>query len=463
MKNKRITSAWPLFGAVIALVTCCPFLLVRVEAQTGTNAVYNSSSTCSPCTPSTAFIDASLFVNSPPPLSRNFCGVLNYILNPTNGVLPTGTIVIEARGLNAGNTSMTCTTTNPSPWGSGSSYLNVPSTILLPAATIVIPSTWLLPNNTKLIGEGSNATGGTTIQALANSFTTNTPMIQFGSAPVCGVNPCTAISVENMMLDGQGQFINGIQNASSAQLSYVNNVTLYQIRDTGLQVSGTAQNSGPYSNITFDVGNSSATTSTVCANVRGLNGTLGIHGLTCSSTNNDAQVAIYLDSSNTTIEDVNIAGFWDGILVGSQAPAQSDVLLNISGNTHTTGLSSPINVIHISNAMTNSTPNVSDLSVMGVNNAGPSGTNSFQDDLTSTRLSDAYVAMYALGKPANGGYSRFTTSPNAATWAAGTSAPSTTVPCNASTAGSLYSNTSANASPALYVCPVGGGIWASVK
>jgi hypothetical protein len=169
---------------------------------------------------------------------------------------------------------------------------------------------------------------------------------------------------------------------------------------------------------------------------------------------------VYLDSSNTTIEDVDIAGFYNGILVGSVAPAQSDVLLNISGNTHETSNTTPINVIVISNA---GSPNVSDLSVVGVNNAGPSGTNAINDLLTTTTLPDAYVAMYALGKPKNGGYSRFTTSPNAATWAAGTNAPSTTVACNANTAGSLYSNTSANASPALYVCPVGGGTWVSVK
>lgn len=455
MKNvSRLESAGAFVGAVITLVVCFSIPSTQAEAQTGANAVYNSSGTCSPCTPSTAFIDASVFGG----IHTDFCTVLNGILGSLG--YPTGGAVIDARGLPATGTSNTCTS---SPWGSGRSYVNVPSTILLPAATIIIPATWLLPNNTKLIGEGSNATGGTTIQAKANSFATNTPMIQFGSSPVCAPNPCTTISVEDLMLDGQGQFINGIQNANSAELSYVNNVTLYQVRNTGLMVSGTAQNSGPYSNITLNVGNYSATTSTVCANINGLNGTRGIHGLTCISTNNDAEVAVYLDSSNTTIEDVNIAGFWDGILVGSQAPAQSNVLLNISGNTHTTGVSSPINVIHISNAMTDSVPNVSDLSSMGINNAGPSGTHSFQDDLTSTTLSDAYVAMYALGKPVNGGYSRFTTSPNAATWAAGTGAPSTTVPCKASTAGSLYSNTSASASPALYVCPVGGGIWVSVK
>jgi hypothetical protein len=465
VKNlRRFTSAWTLFSAVIVLGACFSILSIRAEAQIGKNAVYNSSSTCSPCTPSTAFIDASVFANSPPPLNRNFCGVLNFILSSTT--YPLGGAVIDARGLNSGNTSMTCTS---SPWGSGSGYLNEPSTILLPATggasptPIIIPSTWVLPSSTRLIGEGSNATGGTTIQALANNFATNTPMIQFGLSSTACSSVCTAISVEDLTLDGQGQFINGIQNANSGQLSYVNNVNLYQIRDTGLQVSGNAQDSGPYSNITFDVGSYSGLASTVCANVNGLSGTRGIHGLSCISDTSDSSVAVYLDSSNTTIEDVTIAGFYNGILVGSVAAAQSDILLNISGNTHYGANLVPINVVVISSAVTGTSANVSDVSLVGINNAGPSGTNSISDQLTSTTLSDTYVAMYALGKPKNGGYSRFTTSPNAATWAAGTSAPSTTVSCNAATAGSLYSNTSPSASPALYLCPVGGGTWVSVK
>ena len=50
----------------------------------------------------------------------------------------------------------------------------------------------------------------------------------------------------------------------------------------------------------------------------------GIHGLKCKSETNDAQAAVLLDSSNNSIEDVNIVGFYDGILVGSQASAQSN-------------------------------------------------------------------------------------------------------------------------------------------
>ena len=82
-------------------------------------------------------------------------------------------------------------------------------------------------------------------------------MIQFGSAPpfcpIARSGPvCTGIALEHLTLDGQGQAINGIANAESQANSYVDHVSLYRILGIGLSVSGTANDSGPYSNITFD-------------------------------------------------------------------------------------------------------------------------------------------------------------------------------------------------------------------
>ena len=180
---------------------------------------------------------------------------------------------------------MTCTI---SPWGSGSGYLNVPSTILLPATggatptPIIIPnsSPWILPSNTHLIGEGDGipvyssgslvSTPGTTIQAKSGFSGT---MIQFGSASVCPSGVCTGISVENLTLDGQGplgQTVSGIANAYSQDGSYVDHVSLYQILGTGLAVSGNPSKSGPYSNITFDTDGSSGLPATVCASINGV-------------------------------------------------------------------------------------------------------------------------------------------------------------------------------------------------
>ena len=83
---------------------------------------------------------------------------------------------------------------------------------------------------------------------------------------------------------------------------------LYQILGTGLSVSGSANNSGPYSNLTFDTGAYSGQNSTVCASITGLTATRGIHGLSCTSQALNAGTAILLDASNNSIEDVTIAG-----------------------------------------------------------------------------------------------------------------------------------------------------------
>jgi hypothetical protein len=230
-----------------------------------------------------------------------------------------------------------------------------------------------------------------------------------------------------------------------------------------LQVSGISQSSGPYTNITFNTGTYSGGSTTVCVQLAA-SSTRGVHGLTCQSNSTDAPSAVLLDSSNNSIEDVIIAGFYNGILVGENAAAQSDVLLNISGSTKGCPppqcINSPINVINIAK----SGNTVTNLSIMGASNSGGSGTSTIYDNITSTTLSDPYVAMYILGSAVGGGnngYSRFTTSLNAATWVAGPNAPSN-VPCSASAGGSLFSNTSGNG-VALWFCPVAGGTWTKIR
>jgi hypothetical protein len=233
--------------------------------------------------------------------------------------------VIDARGI-SGTSNLKCT--HGTPWTEGSTTVTAPSTILLPATggatptPIIISTPWILPSNTHLIGEGDGipvyssgtltSTPGTTIQAASGFSGT---MIQFGSSsPVCPSTGCSGISVENLTLDGQGplgQTVNGIANAYSQDGSYVDHVSLYQILGTGLAVSGIASNSGPYSNITFDTGGSSGLPGTVCASINGVGGTHGIHGLSCNSETNDANAAVLLDSSNNSIEDVRIVGFYD--------------------------------------------------------------------------------------------------------------------------------------------------------
>jgi hypothetical protein len=454
MTDLRRSGFW-MFAA--ALLGWFSIFSTRVDAQSqGNDAVYNSNAKCSSTTScgfSGAFIDASVFVSTANP---NICALLNGILNGsllgTQGY-PTAGAVIDARGLSSNNTNMQC---KGSPWAGITSP--TPSTILLPAGTILIPKSWILPANTRLIGEGDNPyasspAAGTTIQACKSPPNTcsfsDSAMIQFGSSSASG------ISVEKIALDGQGQVINGIVNSNSGAQTYVDRITLFQIFGVGLLLQSNASYSGPYTNITFDTGTTYAGQSqTTCAqlyNVTG--GTHGIHGLTCMAQTADATSAVLLDSSNNSLEDITIAGFHSGIVLGSLGPAQSNVLFNVSDSTKACNpqCAPPINMVHIEANTTNGQPNVTDLSVMGASNGGP-GTLTILDDLTSTQLSDTFVGIYALGKSSSGGYSRFTTSPNASavTWAVGQSGPQSS--CSTGSIYSCIGGSGNGCSYALYGC-----------
>jgi len=443
--------------SVIALLFVLMMLLYPTSgiAQQGFDAVYNSSGTS---IPSAAYVDATQF------LGTDLCSTIYNVLNVTTTFIPGE--VIDARGVIAAGASPVCAHT---PWNNGTTYLSTKaSTILLPAGTITIPSSWIIPNNTRVIGiePGSYHTTpatGTMIQACLSSitgchglnFASGTAMLQFGDSncPQTGTD-CTGISVEGVVLNGNGLNIIGIQNSNAQDLSFVDHVTLYKIFGTGLMVSGNAQHSGPYSNVVFDTGTSSAAP-TACAQIEGITGgTRGIHGLTCISST-VGQTAVFLDSSNNSLEDIRINGFVDGILVGSNGVAKSNVLINITGDTVPWNqlVQMPIYIVHISNAQTSGQANVSDLAVVGVSNAGGTNTATVLDDLTSTMFGDQ-VALYVLGESANGGYSRFTTSHNAATWAVGANAPTPSSPCPI---GSLYTMTGIlnGISGHLYVCTKG--------
>lgn len=420
MRNITGATRELVFLAAALLLTCV--LEVPVIAQSaGQNAVYNSTTT----TGSSAFIDASMLVTP----GSTICTTLNGILASYS--YP---IIIDARALTSMITNMTCAG-GTTPWQNGvsSPYITTPSTILLPPGTIVIHTSWILPANTRLIGEGdglpsNGALSGTTIQS-APSFALPGAIIQFGQSS-CSA-PCPAISIENLVLDGLGQSVSGIVNQYSQDQSFVDHVGLYRILGTGLLVSGSAENSGPYSNIAFDT-DGSATTSTVCAQILTVSGgTHGIHGLTCKSSSTAyPPAAVLLDSSGNSLEDIAVSGFSDGVLVGSNASALSNVLINIIGDTTRRPVATPVNAIHISSANP-----VEGLAIKGVSNSQLPGTYTIQDDLTALHLLDQYVAMYAAGKSSGGGYVRFTTSPNAPHWVTGKNSPSAS-PC---VRGSLYS------------------------
>ena len=259
-----------LLGSVVAVMVWFVAFptLATAQGSQGQDAVYNS---INGVVGSSSFIDASMFVFS----GSTLCSTIYRVLTSTIPPYPSAGAVIDARGLNAGNTNMTCAP-GWTPWNNGTTFQNKPSAILLPAGTIVIPTTWVLPSNTRLVGEGENnplsSTPGTTIQ-VNNSMVLLSTVIQFGSSSttVCPPpwNVVCGISVEQLTLDGRAQSVHGIVNQFSQTNTYVDHVTLYQILGTGLLISGVgATNSGPYTNITFDTGGYSGTSSTVCAGGR---------------------------------------------------------------------------------------------------------------------------------------------------------------------------------------------------
>ena len=367
-------------------------------------------------------------------------------------------IIVDARGVNPG-TSQGC---SDSPWD-----LTVQphaTVILLPSGTITTSNTWTMPSQARLIGEGP---GQTVLQA---NFTAN-DMIDMGNSTLCPTrNDCPAIAVEHLALNGNSESgVNGIVNNYGQELSYVNDVSFSLIKGTALSLNQNTSNSGPYSNLMMsNVG--------TCVNINGPQGIRGIHGLTCN-TNTSSSVAILLNGSNISLEDMSLTGSsgsnTDGIQIGgvASASAQNNVLFNISGTGFT-------NLIHIENntgtincpgqtSLNGSTVNnVCDITILGVTNG--SG-NTVYDQVSNTTLTDSHLGMYILGEPVQYGtgsstnnvflgYSHFTTSLNWPTWLVGASQPSPLTSCP--NVGSLYSVSGSGAAPTLLECESSG--WVSI-
>jgi hypothetical protein len=411
-------------GAAMALILAGTWLYtpsVTKAQSAGNNAVYNSAG----LTGSSAFIDANALTPG-----SDVCAQISAAL----GTAPSGA-VIDARG----STSLHC---SASPWVTYAT----PSVILLPAGTITIPGTWVVPAHTKLIGEGMRESGTTITPSGSIS-----PMIQFCSSA------CAGVSIEGVFLNAAGYGVTELENKyADDALSYVDHVNLSNFGTTGtglgLKVDSTASGSGVYSNLSCGP----MSTSSSCVEILASN-TGGLHGITCTAPTSTV-AAILLDGSNNTVEDVHIEGFYDGILVGSNASAQGDALSNVNGTGG--GAAGPVqNVIHVSNSNT-----VSDLTILAASSLSETYTvtNLLKDDVTGTTITNgtgtppgAALAEYALGDSSSGGYSRFSTNVTVTpTWGVGAAAPS---PSTCSDVGSIYVNTSGThgGSNTFWVC-VGG-------
>jgi hypothetical protein len=437
--------------AVIAALSLLFIFSTRAGAQSaGNNAVCTSTTGCSSQSPSPAFIDASVF-------SSGHSGDVCYQIYLALQQLRSNGGVIDARGVQVGSGgAFTCTKT---PWTAGSTAITTSSEILLPSGQINIDQTWVLPDKTRVFGDGmfgagvsGGATGGTYLLATSNSVN---PMIQFGGliggTNVCpldgsGNYVCTGISAENLTLGpaSGNQTVTGILNQYAQDDSYVDQVVLRRIA-LGLQIGPagsnfSAANSGPYTNLFVNQASK-------CVEIE-QSETRGLHGISCVGGDTHA---IYLDASNTTIDDAHIENFsTSGVLIGGNGTAEGDVLANISAG----GTNLPTTV-EISST-------VSDLTILGVSYAHLStAPNGIQDDRTGA-TTGANVGLYADGDTLGGGYTLFSTSSGTGTsavpsWAVGDTAPSG----SSCPTGSIFSNTSTTiGAHALYVCS--GGAWQPV-
>jgi hypothetical protein len=456
MTNKQAGASWPSLAAFFLLLSGLPIFPARTLAQMapgpgGESAIYLDSGNP---VHSQALVDASVFYGS----QGDFCQTINFILTDNtefqcgSANSPHG-VVVDARGIHAPTPSVLQCGNTPFDGTKCGGYLKGDSlavTILLPAATIHIQKPWILPSNARIVGEGKGLTilqACTTTSGCSANFA-GADMVDLGdpNCPHMMNSPpdCQGNGIEHLTIDGNGQNVNGIVNAGSQELSYVNDVSLTNLGGIGLSVTSVANNSGPYSNI-YSSG------SGTCASINGTVNTRGIHGLSCTTTASSSS-AVLLDAQNNSIEDVYIQGYQNGILVGANADSQNNLLFNINGASDVT------NVVHIcgpffTSPCPSTAKSVRDLTLSGITS---SAHNTIKDDITQTTLTfatDPSVGLYVLGESVTAGtnntagYSRFSTSPSLPTWLVASGPPSS--PC---ATGSLYSDTSGPASQTLWTC-----------
>jgi hypothetical protein len=486
MSLKGRVTAW------MALVVTVIGLRIAVEAQKeGNNAIYSGSGNAA----STAYIDAGAFYNNGNS-GLDICTILNKILTCSSSggcggysQYPAAGAVIDARGilpLQGAPASLSCSG-DPFYNSTTSSYVTVPSTILLPGETIMIPQPWVLPSNTRIIGVGSGLNFYTTIGAQSSFAIPSSPqstiptMIQMGVGSISSPTLATGVVIENLIVYGNGLgFFDGIDNLSAGDGSYVNDVDITGIGPltststlsgtactpnsgaiTGLCIGKSATYSGPYTN--FNIAPSNACSSgtmcqhTACAKIQAQ--THGLHNVTCvgsSNSSNFPAAAIYLDSYGTSVENVHVEGFYDAVVVGDYADNQGGLNVNgattptVGGNTIATVTGSAstgaqlTNTVHIckggtlsaGSACSTNNVQIRDLVItQALSNSNTTSTvAAIQDDIAgwtggvNSSGPQGFVGLYAIGNlntGSTGGYARFTTAPAGSTFT-GTTLPSPT-------------------------------------
>lgn len=382
------------------------------------------------------------------------------------------------------------------------------ATILLPAATISVKNPWIVPTETRIIGEGRNATSlGVDPNFVADG--TNA-LIEMGSPGTtispgaCGTSSvCTGITLEHLTISTNvinNTFSNhhAVYNNDAQDGSYLDDVVLTagQTSSTGaiavgLLIGPGASYSGPYTNIDF-VGSKACPGNVTCAptacvqiqaQIRGL------HGITCtaaSSTSGEPLAAIYVDSYNNTISEVHTEGYYDGVVISdcsnllplpgtTTVPACKVTANAISNVTVGYGAGPSWEAVHICNPASPASGTacasatgftVRDVALTQIQSNGTSGFTTvtpITDDLTKTPFPQSgnqqFVAQYLVGAAVSvntgvTGYTRYTTAPFLPSWGVGNAGIPSSGTC--SNAGAIFTNTVGGQHPGvsdtIYVC-----------
>jgi hypothetical protein len=484
---------WVGMRSLIALMAILSWLGVsptrsaaQGTASQGNKAVWQSSSSV---VGSTVWVDASAYWTS----NLDLCNTISEkILNSSYGsVFPQGT-VIDARGIypGTGNTKIPCT-------GDPFSGLTAPppsTTILLPSGYIQAGQTWTIPNNTRIIGD-EMGTHILAVQGFSGSY-----IIEMGGPNVCPTNGyCTSVGIEHVFLLGNSVnsvSVGGIDNSYSQGGSYVNDVSMTNVSNTGLMIEGGATNSGPYSNLAFN--NSMSSGSPICIDVE--TQTQGIHGVTCrgnvTTSGTSGDVGIKVNASNNTIEDIHIEAYWDGIEVGLSGSVSNVLVSNVTGaETENINNAPTQNTVHLCGAHSwnssafgtcGSGSTITDVTVLHAMNDSGVMTTTIVDDVTGNAIVRCGIgngcalplstAIYALGEPQSANdpaYSRFISSPvtplgnyngssYVPTWGFYGSAPPSGSAC--SPVGAIFSWTKATGR-SVFVCTLVNGVvqWATIR
>jgi Pectate lyase superfamily protein len=203
--------------------------------------------------------------------------------------------------------------------------------LFLSKGTYSVSATIVVPSKVQLIGTGRGDKNliGTVIAASA-SFPLHGVVVQMGVAGAANF----AVQVKNLTIDGGRRADYGLQNKSSMELSYGEDLLISNFLKAGLDIeSSAAQNSGPFRNLEIYPGSGpTVTTDTRCIIVRNVIAFRGIQGVTCNASEQyltRPEIALQLDGAGV-YSSIHVEHFGTAVHLGSDVNS-ADGLVFMNG------------------------------------------------------------------------------------------------------------------------------------